>query len=346
MFVSPLQAHALLGMPATVTAGPKMRHKRNASSANINMPVAMGGLVTPPMAAQYGPYMHDLNGNGAYEATSRSTSAYSIVTDAAAPLLKKEAVVPIYPGTYPGPQPEIVQKGRGQPFNIRLPSDQLEMIIKAIQVPHQTQNIGETHQIQHFSNPDNSQHTGDAASTMPPPPLPLHATTAKQEPQPDLGPPSFGLTLPPFGETGTNIGPSTRREDSRFSDISMHPSCTSFPACTTEDAEGRIVHSISCTALNNDASAPATVVRGRKEGSSPTKSKSQKSISTFTQTPPAQAAPTHASTTHQAQATKEDKSPAKKRVRRSTRLLQHDSGYYADSSDVDAGGEDVGAAVE
>lgn len=51
------------------------------------------------------------------------------------------------------------------------------------------------------------------------------------------------------------------RGDSRYSDISMHASCGSFPSCTTEDASGSILH-------NNQ---PVQSVKGRKEGSSPAK---------------------------------------------------------------------------
>ena len=284
------------------------KHKRVASTSNINLPVAMGGLATPPtLASQFNPYPHDTNGMY-YEAGSRSTSAYSTVTDSAAPLLKKDALVPAYPATYPTPHYEAVPKGQHQPFNIRLPSDQLEMIIKAIQVPHQTQYIG------------------DPSTTMPPPPLPQHVTAPKDKVQLEQRITSFGLTFPPFGESATTTTNVNRRDDSRFSDISMHPACTSFPACTTEDSEGRIVHSANCNASNNAPGAPATVVRGRKEGSSPTKRKSSHSSST--------------------QAAQEDNPKAKKRTRRSTRLLQHDSGYegYDESSSASNGDAVAGAS--
>ena len=55
-----------------------------------------------------------------------------------------------------------------------------------------------------------------------------------------------------------------RRGDSRYSDISMHAGCNAFPSCISEDTEGHLVHT----------GGPATVVRGRKEGSSLSKRKS------------------------------------------------------------------------
>jgi hypothetical protein len=305
MFQNPIPSAGFMGVPATITNMPMGKHKRVASTSNINLPVALGGLAAPPLTSHFNHYVYDTNGN--YDAGSRSTSAYSIVTDSAAPLLKKDSFAPAYPATYP----EAVRKGLNQQFNIRLPSDQLDMIIKAIQVPHQTQNIDEP------------------ASIMPPPPLPQHVTPSKDNVQAEQRTTSFGLTFPAFGENGTN-GTITinRRDDSRFSDISMHQGCNSFPACTTEDAEGRIVHSTNCTAGNIPPGAPATVVRGRKEGSSPTKRKSSSSSST-----------------------KEDNPKAKKRIRRSSRLLQHDPGYDGSGeSSSDRGGPNgdavAGASVD
>ena len=307
MYQHPIHPQSYVGVPNGVVSMPTQKHKRAASTNNINLPVAMGGLATPPtLATQSLPYGHDANGIY-YETGSRSTSAYSTVTDSAAPMLKKETFVPAYPGTYPTPHGDAVRKSQNQPFNIRLPSDQLEMIIKAIQVPHQT------------------QHIGDPSTTMPPPPLPQHVTAPKDNIQPEQRTTSFCLMFPSFGETGTTMNNINRRDDSRFSDISMHPACTSFPACTTEDSEGRIIHSAICNAISNAPAAPATVVRGRKEGSSPTKRKSSRSSST--------------------QAAQEDNPKAKKRTRRSSRLLQHDSGYDgSDESSSAANGDAVAGA--
>ena len=274
----------------------------------------MGGLVTPPLTATLNhpctyPIMYDHN--RVYDAGSRSTSAYSTMTDSAAPLLKKGVPLPMHfipaqhPAMYPTPQTEAMRKAQNH-LSIRLPSDQLDMIIKAIQVPHQTQHIGEP------------------TSTMPPPPLPQHVTAPRDNVQAEHRNTSFGLTFPPVNEnSGTTTTNVSRREISRFSDISMHPTCASFPACTTEDFEGRIVHSADCNATTNGTGTPASVVRGRKEGSSPTKRKSS--------TQPTQENP-----------------KAKKRTRRSSRLLQHDSGY--DGSDEVSSGTNrdavAGASID
>lgn len=55
------------------------------------------------------------------------------------------------------------------------------------------------------------------------------------------------------------------RRGVNYSDISMHNGCINYPSCISEDADGQIVH------INN----PSTVIRGRKEGSSPAKRKSR-----------------------------------------------------------------------
>jgi len=54
------------------------------------------------------------------------------------------------------------------------------------------------------------------------------------------------------------------RRGANYSDISMHAGCTSFPSCFSEGSDGSLVH------VDN----PSTVIRGKKEGSSPSKRKS------------------------------------------------------------------------
>jgi len=92
-------------------------------------------------------------------------------------------------------------------------------------------------------------------TSMLPPPLSQHVTKQQQQHQHQRS-----TDLP-----SSNI--RDRRAESRYSDISMHAGCTAFPGCTTEDAEGHIVHSSPSMTL------PAGVVRGRKEGPSPSKRK-------------------------------------------------------------------------
>ena len=205
------------------------------------------------------------------------------MADTAAPLLQSSSWVPAYPGTHAD------AARQSHPITIRLPTDQLQMIVKA-------------------RNPQAQQHQDmKAATSMPPPPLPSHAMTSKDIATHDQ--PNVPLTeTEHFASSYDAPIIVDRRAESRHSDISMHAGCTLFPTCTTEDSEGHIVHNTNTNA-NGTPAAPATVVRGRKEGSSPTKRKLSRS------------------------AKKDDKGEkAKKRPRRSTRLLQHDSGYDGGSS--------------
>lgn len=302
MFLNPLlQTNVHLGVPAGITSVPRtVKHKRTASTTNINTPAVIGGL--PVQAPQFSlnPYTYDANSN--YDGSSRSTSTYSIMPDSAAPLLNGCALVPAYPGTHAD------MDRKSHPFSFRLPSDQLEKLIQGIKP--QTQQL---------------QPGTISGTTMLPPPLPPHAAAAKDSLLQDRDGTFVSATADlPFGSDVVHF--TDRRDESRYSDISMHAGCTSFPTCTTEDAEGHIVHDIN-TNGNGTPSAPATVVRGRKEGSSPTKRKLSRS------------------------AKKDDvEEKAKKRPRRSTRLLQHDSGYDAGSSgnsderngDIDTGVEGTG----
>ena len=123
MYQYPLQAPSSYGgVPNGISGIPATKHKRVASTNNIMLPAIMGGLATPPLSATFNhpstyPGMHDIN--GMYDAGSRSTSAYSTMTDSAAPLLKKD-FVPMhfmsnpYPGTYPTPQTEALRKAQNQ----------------------------------------------------------------------------------------------------------------------------------------------------------------------------------------------------------------------------------------
>ena len=286
MFTNAVQTSPYLFAPAGIGHIPVQgKPKKIASASHINAPLFPHGLNSvQSLSSPLNPCTQDLNSN--YDGSSRSTSAYSTFTDSAAPLLNKGQMVRAYPSNH-------ADAARKDPhFNIRLPSDQLQMIINAIQPPVQDQN----------------QPTADPAATMPPPPLPAHAMS-KVAPLNDQGTVSFGQT------SRTPLGPDVfsfidRRAESRYSDISMHAGCTSFPTCTSEDADGEIFHN------GNTPGAPATVVRGRKEGSSPTKRKLSRS--------------------------KADRNGNAEKRRRSSRLLQHDSGYVAGSSDE----RDSDAAVD
>ena len=269
------QTNSYLSTSASMSNVPFMvKHKRMSSSGNLSMPFPVAALPTQPPTFPLNPYAHDFVSN--YDGSSRSTSAYSVLPDSAAPLLPKTMPAPAYPAT----RADISKKNQ---VNIRLPSDQIQMIINAI------------------SSPSPNQQAVHTETIMPPPPLPLHAASkglpSSHQRSASVAPndrPAFGTDIVSFTD---------RRESSRYSDISMHPGCNSFPDCTTEDAEGHILHSTP--------QAPATVVRGRKEGSSPTKHK----LSSNAQ---------------------EKGAHAKKRSRRSSGLLQHDSRRDVTSTGADS----------
>lgn len=211
---------------------------------------------------------------------SRSSSQYSVVPDSARPLFSRD----LFTQTYPAHAVDPARKA-GQ-MAVRLPSDQLQMLLHAI-------------------NPVHQQPGTISAVQMPPPPLPAHAISARQD----------GASHQRFGSSGAVERPPLadtvhvvdRRGDSRYSDVSMHAGCTSFPTCTTIDSDGHVEHTA--------AAPPATMVKGKKEGSASTKRKS--------------------SSKHEANTNIDH---AEKKVRRSSRLLQHDSGYDGGSSDDRASG--------
>ena len=276
----------------TINLPVNTKHKKVVSVSDVNAAPFMSSFPGPPPASARDVFQQATNGH--HEGSSRSTSAYSTFSDSAAPLMQNNPSVPAYPGTHE----DVTRKN--QQFAFRLPSDQLQMIINSIS-----------------PSPTQQQHSFDPAATMPPPPLPAHAMAAKDTSIGDqCAVPLEAVTDPLFGQ---DFGSTfvDRRAESRYSDISMHAGCTSFPTCTSEDAEGRIVH--------DSPGAPAAVVKGKKEGSSPTKRKLSSDSTN-----------------------KNDH--AEKRTRRSARLLQHDSGYGDSSSDDrangNAGEEDVWASVQ
>ena len=301
MFLNPTQpgGHAGAFAGAVTTISDAIKHRRAATTNNIytNMTAGLSGLPVQPLAAPPNPYAHDHHSN--YDSSSRSTSAYSIFPDSSAPLLNKGPFVPAYPGTHADALCKNESSAADQ-VKFRLPSDQLQQIIKAINEQNQQQ-------------PNTSP-----SATMPPPPLPAHAIASKDNTNP--GQRTAMFDLPANLQLGSEfVNSIDRRGDSRYSDVSMHAGCTGFPTCTTEDDEGHLVHN---AIANSTPVAPATVVRGRKEGSSPTKRKLSRSINKDTK----------------------DQS-AKKRPRRSTRLLRDDSGYDGGSSDDRING-DVTNSVE
>ncbi|KAK1808546.1 hypothetical protein LTR12_017085 [Friedmanniomyces endolithicus] len=169
------------------------------------------------------------------DSSSRSTSAYSFVPPTAYPTFDMAAA---YPGSG-------AQSLHNQSMHLRLPSDQLQKIIDALNPPRAAETVCYAMH-RHHVRPLTA-----AQLSMPPPPVPQQRSTV-------------GSTTPVSNRRGNN--------SSRYSDISMHASCTSFPSCISEDAEGCLVHQ------------PATIVRGRKEGLAvePSPTKKRKSSDTAT----------------------------------------------------------------
>jgi hypothetical protein len=123
-------------------------------------------------------------------------------------------------------------------LEIRLPSDQLLKLILAMSSPKQQE-----------------------AMSMPPPPLPLHALAAKGGGRSHPVQPSCKVEQPLASGGSTGLHGASRD----LSDVSMHTACNFFPVCTTEDDSSIVVH--------NSPACPTTIIKGRKEGYSPTKRK-------------------------------------------------------------------------
>lgn len=140
--------------------------------------------------------------------------------------------------------PSLHEPYRGQraQLEIRLPSDQLQKLIVAMSPSKQTE----------------TQSTGSAQ--MPPPPLPLHALVAKAG-ETDLHAHDGSKSVEPALDGQNNIGMYNASRGS--SDVSMHTGCTYFPSCTSVDDSSLVVH--------GNPACPSANVKGRKEGSSPTK---------------------------------------------------------------------------
>ncbi|WPH03271.1 Hypothetical protein R9X50_00614800 [Acrodontium crateriforme] len=196
----------------------------------VNHPTALQTTMSPIRPTYHFPNTftnkRHLSSASVFDTNSRSTSGYTDV-----PISVYRPMVSTIPSSA---QSVTFSDDIKQRTEIRLSSDQLNKLIAAMSSP---------------SNP------AAAANSMPPPPTPLNVdqkTKGPDEPQSDST------------TASTTLAPG-RREDSQYSDVSMHVGCASFPSCTTEDAEGHIVHAPE-TPLNS-----AFLVKGKKEGSSPTK---------------------------------------------------------------------------
>lgn len=234
MFNNPLHIHPHggLGTPFSYSG----HHERKSSASSVKYSSPNGAMPAPPPStpvvglygSRGGPMQDD---NSCYDLGSRSSSEYN----------SSSATFQDKPPAYPGIAAEPAYRRQ---LEIRLPSDQLQKIISAVSPPRESQRIY-------------------PASSMPPPPLPLHALAARQGE--GWQPVNTPITSSPGQRVAAAVVAfeNSRRGESRSSDISMHTGCDVFPSCTSEDERGQIQHSSPV--------APSTVIRGKKEGASPVK---------------------------------------------------------------------------
>jgi hypothetical protein len=121
----------------------------------------------------------------------------------------------------------------------RIPSDQLQKLLAALD--HRAQ-----------------QKTEADAQSMPPPPLPSTTPGLGEIAKADHKSPSVKDEAAQDIVGAATMSNRRGESHSNLSDISMHTECTGFPACTTEDFNGGIIHS--------SRGLPAEVIRSRKEG--------------------------------------------------------------------------------
>lgn len=218
---------------------PHMAHRKMPSVSNPQLPVMSAAQ---PFAKHISPYSTHV---AAFDPSSRSTSAYSTMSASAGPLLPNNYNMQASQQT--GAQ---ANAPREAPYQFRLPSDQIAQIIRAL-------------------GPQKQEQGQEADQSMPPPPLPLHATQGKEEstfaPIGHNAPQGVRTQRPDFDQQALNAIDRRAASNSGYSDISMHATCNAFPHCITEDPNGCLVH--------DSMAVPVEVVKGKKEGSSPDKRK-------------------------------------------------------------------------
>lgn len=214
-------------------------HRKMSSMGNLQLPMMNGGQHFN------GPVRH-LQEYNTIDPSTRSTSAYSTLSASAGPIIS-----PTFNG--PAPQHHANVQGNGMrdgQYQFRLPSDQLAQIINALGALKQE---------------PQSQH----ATNMPPPPLPAHVTHFKNgidgAPGGQFVPLAHKNRRSETDQHAINAFDRRAASNSGYSDVSMHANCNAFPHCITEDPNGCLVHDSNV--------APSSVVKSRKEGSSPTKRK-------------------------------------------------------------------------
>ena len=203
-------------------------HKRNSSTGTGIRSSPLSSMPAPPPPTPTALYNDRIllgqDPNSCYDASSRSTSTYSTIPFSALP-----SMMHMSPGY---PDISAYDRTTRNQFEVRIPSDQLEKILNALESPKRA-----------------SSQAGSDAKNMPPPPLPLYVA----------GPKGVGTDQLPVPAHLHSFVDRRGESHSNLSDISMHAACTEFPKCTAEDSDGHIVHS--------SPAAPAKTVRSRKEGS-------------------------------------------------------------------------------
>ncbi|KAK6437626.1 hypothetical protein LTR95_006173 [Oleoguttula sp. CCFEE 5521] len=240
MFENPLH----VASPATprsmlqVYSKPSDYHRRSVSHGNIGLS-SFPSLALPHPPPPTPVYAHQLyqsfpqDAHSNYDLSSRSTSAYTNFDLSGAVESLSTGLTDSYTA---GATPQVEKN--------RISSEQMSRIIQAL-------------------GPDQKQQlTQSLASSqaMPPPPLPLHAITAEHNRTDRRAsfrqPEKYELTE----DKATDYG-NGRRGLCRSSDVSMHADCTHYPTCMFENDMGQMLHSSPIV--------PATVIKGKKEGSSP-----------------------------------------------------------------------------
>lgn len=222
-------------MPETVENrdyGNEAAHQRNLSvtstgsshfsspffSSTAGMPPAQPP--TPATSMTYG-----FDSGSICDESSRSTSAYSNIAYSSLPI--------------PSDQPSMAA-------GVHTPSGQVKTMLSNTAVSNANRTLFPNITAPSFEDSD-----------MPPPPLPRHVLDAKVNVASDRR--AFTWPEPHIALKQEEVGSTLRdrriESHSNKSDVSMHAGCTSYPDCTSEDADGHIVHS------------PSDVVKGRKEGS-------------------------------------------------------------------------------
>lgn len=195
-------------------------HQRNLSvnstaSSHFSSPFFSSSMPIPPPPTPATSMMYGFNPGNICEDGSRSTSAYSNIPYSSLPL-------------------PVANDQLDQSLGMHAQSTQLKAMLNTINVSNTNRTL--------FSEMPTA---GYEENNMPPPPLPQHALDAKVTITQDRRAFTWPdpRTASQQGDIGATSGERRVESNSTYSDVSMHAGCTSYPNCTSEDAEGHVVHS-------------------------------------------------------------------------------------------------------